>query len=462
MAWEEFYEVAGKLSHDLEALERGQEVTGRMRIRNPQESAQTLSRATPGQRRERAKTFFDAIAARQGLGQGMHDRGEAIGFAYGEMKPQDAAGMDRHFPIRVKTVSVKEKEIAAETCWDVSARGSEWGVDDGEELYCIVNVGRLILNPGASLAVRGNVFIFVCQELIKREGAKSPDWMGESYPEGGLPPFDIGILPTPFSYTQGKMDRIEGEDGRPGASGRHGVQVQELEMSSTIFGPIYTGDRKGKISGSRGRDGAPGEPGKPGGCGGACKLAELNIRKIVCGGGKVTVLAKAGNGGAGGRGGAGGDGGGGSDGLAAYRTLYEDYPAGDGGAGGNGGAGGRGGNGGNGGISSNIYICVPEEQEGEIECISLEGQGGRGGDGGQGGNGGQGGHGGAGCLGGVQASPEAAEEKNVYRASPGTPGQNGTLGQNGIPGQSGTMGKKGRDGHARPAPPVFLNEKRIL
>lgn len=444
MAWEEFYEVAGKLSHDLEALEKGREVTGRMRIGSPQESAVVLSRATPEQRRERAKTFFDAIAGRQGLGQGMHDRGEAIAFAYGEMKPQDAAGMDRHFPIRVKTISVKEKEIAAGSCWDVSARGSEWGVDDGEELYCIVNVGRLIVNPGASLAVRGNVFILVCQELVKREGAEAPDWMGEPYREGKLPSFDIGILPTPFSYTQGNMARIEGEAGEPGACGAHGAQEPELEMMSTIFGPIYTGDRKGRICGRRGQDGLTGEAGRPGGCGGACKLAELNIRKIVCGKEKVTVLAKSGDGGDGGRGGDGGDGGDGSNGLASYRTLYEDYPAGDGGDGGNGGDGGKGGNGGNGGISSNIYICVPREQEGEIRCISLEGQGGRGGDGGQGGQGGAGG------MGGAQTSLDGAENENVYRANPGKAGQ------------GGMPGRRGRDGHARPAPPVFLNEKKII
>lgn len=437
MAWEEFYEVAGKLSHNLEALDQGREIIGQMRIKSPQESAELLSRATPDQRKARAETFFDAIAGRQGLGQGMHDRGEAIGFAYGEMRPQDAAGMNRHFPIRVKTVSVKEKEIAAYTCWDVSTRGSDWNVDDAEELYCIVNVGRLILHPGASLIVRGNVFILVCQELVKRENPKSRHTKRkeEQLGRGDIPLFDIGIFPTPFSYTQGNIAKITGDDGAPGESGRHGSQESELGMTSTIFGPIYTGDRTGRISGRRGQDGSRGENGRAGGCGGACKLAELNIRKIVCGKGRLTILAKAGDGGDGGKGGAGGDGGNGSNGLDAYRTLYEDYPAGDGGDGGNGGDGGRGGNGGNGGISSNIYICVPREQEEEICCISLKGYGGLGGEGGSGG------YGGAGGLGGLA---------QTCRAMAGHTGQNGN------------QGKRGKDGHDRPAPPFFLNEKKIM
>lgn len=97
-------------------------------------------------------------------------------------------------------------------CWDVSTRGNEWNVDDGEELYCIVNVGKLVIHSGASLDVRGNVFSFVCQELEKREDdIKNCDWKVGKDKE--LPSFDIGLLPTPFSYTLQNRLKMHGKDG---------------------------------------------------------------------------------------------------------------------------------------------------------------------------------------------------------------------------------------------------------
>lgn len=431
MEWKEFYEIAAGLSHDPVALRQGKMVEGQMRISNPEVGAGIVSRAEPWRREKRAQTFFDSIRSRQALGQGMHDRGEAISFAYGRMKPGDEAGLSRHFPVRVKTISVLEKTLHAGECWDVSTRGNDWGVDNGEELYCILNVGRLVLNPGSSVIVRGNVFTLICQELVKVSAADESGLKGVD----GSPSFDIGILPTPFSYASVDSCEMDGRPGLAGVDGEAARQNQSLPMTSTIFGPIHTGGSKGAINGSKGMEGETGGRGENGKVGGACKLAEINLRKIVCGKEGITILAKAGDGGTGGTGGSGGVGGRGSAGLDAYRTLYEDYHAGIGGAGGNGGDGGRGGNGGNGGISSNIYVCVPREQEEFVHLISLEGRGGVAGKGGPGGQGGEGGAGG--------------READMTMAGSG---------RNGL---SGHEGPAGRTGHNRPAPPMFLNENKI-
>jgi hypothetical protein len=58
------------------------------------------------------------------------------------------------------------KTIPAGAAWDVSVRGGCWGLDEMEELYVAVNVGSLVLELGASLVVRGNVFSLLCQEVI--------------------------------------------------------------------------------------------------------------------------------------------------------------------------------------------------------------------------------------------------------------------------------------------------------
>lgn len=86
----------------------------------------------------------------------------------------------RHLPVHVKAISVVEKTIAAGEVWDVSVRGSVWGLDDMEELYVTVNVCRLIIEPGASLIVRGNVFSLLCQEIMAHENTRRPDQAGVS------------------------------------------------------------------------------------------------------------------------------------------------------------------------------------------------------------------------------------------------------------------------------------------
>ena len=78
---------------------------------------------------------------------------------------QDRIGLKKHLPLHVKAVSVREKIIPADETWDLSIRGEHWNLDEQEELYVIANVGRLIMEPGASLIIRGNLFFLLCQEV---------------------------------------------------------------------------------------------------------------------------------------------------------------------------------------------------------------------------------------------------------------------------------------------------------
>src|SRR5438067_561344 len=129
-----------------------------------------LNGSTAEQRRVRAGSFFNpAIRARSRLGQGLHDRGEAAVFAEFELSADDPAALDIHLPLHIKTMSLAHKRIAAGETWDVSVRGDVWDLDDMEELYVVLNLGVLELEPGARLVVRGNVFVLVCQELIVHE-----------------------------------------------------------------------------------------------------------------------------------------------------------------------------------------------------------------------------------------------------------------------------------------------------
>src|SRR5205807_7591504 len=129
------------------------------------DASRVLSMASAASRLERQKTFFNGpIAARRRLGQGMHDRGEAVTFAAGTIEESDLDGQSRHLPVHVKAISLLQKTIAAGETWDVSVRGEAWGLDDMEELYVTLNVGTLVIEPGGSLVVRGNVFSLLCQE----------------------------------------------------------------------------------------------------------------------------------------------------------------------------------------------------------------------------------------------------------------------------------------------------------
>jgi len=425
---DEFYERASRAGHSEEQLRSGEVLCSYITLPSIEAAKHLMSTATDAQRAARREVYFnEALKARQRLGQGVHDRGEAVAMTGGELSETDWAGLKNHLPLHVKVISVLDKTLDASQEWDVSVRGDIWGLDYMEELYVLVNVGHLRMAPGSSLAVRGNVCSLICQCItpIQNNYWKT---LSDEIPR-------ISILPTPFAVDfRGPNLPHNGLTGNAGTHGEAGQHGERVVMSSSLFGQIAIDDHS-----LLRMDGTPGQPGNIGGNGqrgrngGMCKTAEITIRRLE---GKLTVFAQGGNGGRGGDGGTGGNGGRGGDGSDGSRAMSGAIAGGHGGDGGNGGNGGRGGRGGNSGLSSNIFVTLPPEQEHLIETISLPGNPGAGGKSGKGGLAGDQGTGGRG--------PGRAFD-----------------GPDGRPGKHGPDGTPGHMGRQRPAATIFLNE-RIL
>ena len=366
---------AAALGHDLDALAAGEIVVDHPHVPTL-EATRALSAATPAQRRRRAAVYFNpVIQIRRQLGQGVHDRLEAAILAGLPLDPDDVRRGVRHFPLPVRTLSTARRHVGADETWDLSVRGERWGLDDRDELASVVNVDELVLEPGATVLVWGNLLVLTVARLVC---------------VGGGEPARIAILPTPFPV-DAATGPIDGPAGSRGADGRPGADGRAAPTAPTLLGPRALGP--GAPDGGDATAGRPGTRGARGRTGGATKVAEITIGDLT---GELTVLAIGGRGGAGGAGGAGGDGG-------------------------------AGGSGGHGGICSNVFVALPAAQEQQLHVLAHPAPGGRGGSGGAGGKGGAGGTG----------------------IPPGRDGHRGS------------DGRDGRDGRARPAPPVFVNERAV-
>ncbi|WP_141335241.1 hypothetical protein [Raoultella terrigena] len=416
----DFLSIALRLGHDVEALMDGHEIITYQRIPTLEIAREVLCRASAEIRRRRSRVFYQGIAARQRLAQGMHDRGEEFVYADGVIHPRDAVGLSHHLPLPVKLVSVKEKVVKANEVWDLSVRHDQWGLDYMEELYTTVNIERLILEPGARVIIQGNVFSLHCQKIERR---------GNHLLRDG---YDIGILPTPFSVDRrrGEYHGVHGSIGRSGEGGEHGIG---MKSGGGLLGPYWSNpDASGRSDGAAGQAGAAGGHGGFGRQGGMVKLAEIYVEELINFAGlPLRIFTQAGPGGDGGNGGDGGAGGSGGHGGEGLLTRSDRRPPGRGGDGGSGGRGGNGGQAGNGGISSSLYIEVPEALIPAVSLTALASMPGTPGRGGEGGSGGAAGAGG-----------NLADEQ---------PGAVGGVGIKGEPGEKGTAGK------SRPAAQVFIN-----
>ncbi|MHB1765832.1 MAG: hypothetical protein ACYCS1_09975 [Gammaproteobacteria bacterium] len=306
--------------------------------------------------------------ARAKLRLGMHDRGEEYCFADGKIHAEDAGGHRRHLPCHLKVIRLQRHHIPAKGIWDVTHLHTDWeGVSFREELYVMVIVDHLTVEPGAAIEVHGNVMVMELGEVETLPGSEASAV------------FEIRVLPTRHhAYSQHR--RGPSVSGNPGSDGAEGESSRAYQLEGTFFGPRL-------VEGSGGRNGAPGENGGNGGNGtagmngGMCMLADIRIAALSgFSSGCLRIFAQAGMGQAGGDGGRGGNGGNGGNGT---------HPGGRGGVGGNGGDGGNGGRGGNGGLASNIFIKTPELHAGCLELRSLESLGGVGGAPGRGGSGGR-------------------------------------------------------------------------
>lgn len=413
--WHEFAERAKAFGHDPKVLFRGEEITGCHIIETP-DAFRSFVAATPEQRKQRLEQFFTSpLRRRQRLPQGVHDRVECYVLAGGTLQEADFPKINTHFPVSAHTLSVAEKRIGKNECWDVTASVT----DPPAKTYTLVNVGRLILEEGAHIIVRGDVFFFLCQELIVHPAGK-----------GSTEGFHIGILSgqSVSSFQNEPFPSIQGKPGLCGADGKSDYSRR------TLLGPILNAEvHPADLNGSGGQNGENGLPGHSGANGNLCYIAEIAIRELH---GDLTVYTRAGDGEDGTAGTGGGRGGDGGNGAQGCRHLNGILPSGNGGNGGNGGSGGNGGNGGRGGISSNVYLLVPPEAETRIRCEAFPSVGGKGGCGGPFGRGGKAGKGGT-------------KNGDIFSGSNGTDGVNGVCGKN------------GRDGKSREAATVFINEKIV-
>ena len=131
------------------------------------EQLRGLCQASHGERRARQAVFFHpAIMLRGRLGQGVHDRCEAFVFADGTAGEADRAGLARHLPFAARQVSMLHRRVAAGEVWDLTVPPESLGLDDRDDLFNVVNVGELVIEPGGRVIVQGNLLMFGCQHLV--------------------------------------------------------------------------------------------------------------------------------------------------------------------------------------------------------------------------------------------------------------------------------------------------------
>ena len=412
-----FYQIAGELNHDQTLLQQDHEIITYPRIATLEQARAICNRASPEVRKKRSQVFYLGLENRQRLPLGIHDRTEEFVYAAGKVHPQDISGISNHLPLPYKLLSVKEKTVKANQIWDLSVHHEQWGLDYKDDLYTVINIDTLILEPGAKVVIQGNVLTLSCQNVI-RLGQASSD-------------YDIAILPTPFSVDRrkGEFHGLSGKAGQLGRNGHHGLSC---DVEASIFGPRWVNrEVEDKLDGESGCMGTNGQNGCHGLNGGVVKLAEIYINHLV---GfektKLRIFTQAGKGGNGGNGGNGGASGKGGDGGEGVELAQLSISPGSGAQGGAGGLGGRGGRAGNGGISSNIFIEVPQTLVEHVKVTALSSESGKPGTGGAGG---------VGAVGG-----QAANGSRLYQ---------GCNGLNGVDGQPGNAGK------SRPAGRVFINSK---
>jgi hypothetical protein len=403
---EEFLAIASGISQDKEQLLKDGFLETLFSLRTIEDVRRLFSRACEEERLRRTAGFMEGIAYRSRLPQGLHDRSEAYVFAgHPKVTGRDLKAVYNHLPARARMWSILEKRVAPGETWDISFYPPTDVYRD--ELYSIVNIGRLILEPGARVVSRGNILLLTCQELIK---------LGNSSQR-----YDIGIMPTPYGF--GGVGRgMNGRSGVAGKNGATGVNGIVPILGANFLGKILPSSFDPlQLNGGNGSDGHPGADGEKGLTGGACKITEINLRQIKTVS-PVRIGVFAADGGSGGHGGCGGDGGPGGEAVASFKVYNGIVDAGMPGRGGRGGNGGNGGKGGHSGISSNIYVSVPAGDVSRVDCFSRPGK-------------------------------------------PGMPGPGGLAGKGGISppkdrsfdGSPGKEGKKGKEGKVMPAARFFLN-----
>lgn len=404
-------------------------------ISSLQDARRILGPESPEIRQRRSQLYFSQMKdkSRTRLRLGMHDRGEEYVFANGIIHQDDIAGQRRHLPLHVKVIRLSEYRIRRNDVFDVTSSHSNWpGLHFREELYVYVHIDTLIVEPGASIEVHGNVMILICDRIIlDKNSVHAP--IGSSTDESTLCLFEIRILGTRHPAF-GQFRRLPAQDGRSGVDGKQGSNSNATQIIATPFGPSLQFFHD-QLHGENGGHGTDGENGTSGQNGGMAMLADIRLGELVnFTPGSLKIIAQASPGCPGGKGGDagnGGDGGDGADGLDGIEGLIA---GGLGGAGGDGGQGGDGGRGGNGGLASNIFVQIPDSMAKYIDANSYDSEGGPGGVAGKGGTGGR------------------AGESGTYAPDSEIP----ISSHNPRHGRDGNQGRQGVKGRSRPGAAIHI------
>lgn len=158
------------------------------------------------------------------MGQGIHDRLEAYIFADGTFTEYDIEGMNRHVPIPIMLSCARNITVNPGECMDLTANAADWDRGKGDDLFSILNVETLVLEAGAKIRVRGNLFVMLCQNLVNHGGS-------------------IEILPTDFSYEKSYTGNMDGRNGQDGKMGCNAEATPKLQIQSTILGDFYKGEK---------------------------------------------------------------------------------------------------------------------------------------------------------------------------------------------------------------------------
>ncbi len=271
----------------VEILHSGQMTVTYQKIASLEELAQMFSRADDDIRALREQSFETRrFKARSRIGQGVHDRAEKIIFSHGaSLSESDRNGLKRHQPHCVKVVSARQLTLEAGECWDFTAYPTDFGLERYDDLLCSVHIGKLILEEGASICIRGNLFSFYIDKVIKKGHGTAGD---------------IVILPTAYSYMTGFCGSFAGSDGENGSRGANGHDAQTPAAENCLLGRLHFGHERGVKNGEDGEAGGDGTDGSNGFCGGAVKNGEIFINSIELSGGvPLYIIAQGGNGGAG-------------------------------------------------------------------------------------------------------------------------------------------------------------------
>lgn len=400
-----------------------------MRVPTPTQARALLAPADPEERRRRSAVFYrpKAYRARARLPIGQHDRMEEYLLADGSICETDTKGHDRHFPIHLKSIRLRELRLGAGEIADLSCRSAEdwpW-LHYNEEVYLRVRIDRLLVAPGATVRWSGNIASVQIGSLVAER------------PLTATAPFTVEIRGTPHhAYSALRREAVPGAAGPPGANGRDG-SISKVWHTPFGIRPIGR-EPAAAMHGESGESGKSGGPGGQGRSGGMVMAAGIELLAMEgFGPGSLRLDVEAGRGEQGAAGGNGGSGGVGGCGAPGWAHPLDDNTAGHGGDGGAGGAGGTGGRGGTGGLASHIFLTLPYDRHHALELHARPAAGGAPGPGGCGGRGGRAGAGGRGA------------DRPFLGRKP-----DGVAGKHGAPGKPGRAGAAGREGEP---PPLWVH-----